>query len=350
MCKTFWHIFRILEGIKYLVGRMKRVFSIMIGGALFFSGIAPHDKIRPVKNEPEEKITPADHRKDIITLYDHSKKEQVNYIHDCDLYDLRVDTLPQVRFWRGIMNLTKDSAYICYSHRRCVIDRVHLKDWKTYTDGQKDMYRDSLRNAHCLSDSERVLLVEGKSFFYDFSKAYQNIDRGIRDFEANGVDPWYAQAILLIESPNRLQKSNVGAYGPFQLMKPVARMFGLHVNRKVDERADFDRAAYAASSLMKTICIPLTKQMLDTLCIPYNENDLWFRLLVMHTYHAGAGNVRAVLQTIKPTEGGMPLICTMWHTQAKGFKSASQNYSQLVLAAMLEMDARLKLDNEVANN
>lgn len=328
---------------------MMRIVTIVSLGALFFSGINPHKRsiAKEGKHEKVKAVTPTDYRRDIITVYDHGKQEAVNYIHDCQLYDLRIDTLPQVRFWREVMNLTKDSALICYSHRRCVIDRVELKDWKTFTDDQKSGYRDSLRNIHCLSDSERVLLVEGKSFFYDFSKAYQNLDRGIKDFEANGVDPWYAQAILLIESPNRLQKSNVGAYGPFQLMKPVARMYGLHVNRKVDERADFDRAAYAASSLMKTICLPLTRQMLDTMCISYNETDLWFRLLVMHVYHAGAGNVRAVLQAIKPTGGGMQLINTMWHTQAKGFKSASQNYSQLVLAAMLEMDARLKLAEDV---
>jgi len=333
---------------------MMRIFTIIGFSALFFSGVNPREKAlsKTARIKAKDNVSiPVDYKRDIITIYDHGKKESLNYVHDCQLYDLHVDTLPQVKFWRGIMNLTKDSAYICYSNRRCVIDKVELKNWKTYTDAQKDGYRDSLRNVNCISDSDRVLLVEGKSFFYDFSKAYLKLDQGIKDFEANGVDPWYAQAILLIESPNKLQKSNVGAYGPFQLMKPVARMYGLKVNRKMDERADFDRAAYAASSLMKNICIPLTKQMLDTMHIPYNETDLWFRLLVMHTYHAGAGNVRAVLQTIKPTEGGMPLICTMWRTKAKGFKTASQNYTQLVLAAMLEMDARLKLEEgEMAKN
>jgi hypothetical protein len=248
------------------------------------------------------------------------------------------------------MHLTKDSALLCHSNERCVIDKVHVKNWNTFSDLQKMSYRDSLRYVNCLDTNARILMVEGKSFFYDFSKAYVNLNQGIVDFMANGVDPWYAQAILLIESPNRLQKSNVGAYGPFQLMKPVARMFGLKVNRKIDERADFDRAAYAASSLMKTICIPKVKEMLDTMCVSYKETDLWFRLLVMHAYHAGAGNLRAALDVIKPAAGGMELIQTLWHTQAKGFKTASQNYSQLVLAAMLEMDARLKLDERTARN
>jgi hypothetical protein len=285
-----------------------------------------------------------DYKEDVISVYDQETRQQKNYVYDKELYQLGCDTLAQVKFWRSIMHLPKDSAVLCYSKQRCILDKVHVKTWNTLNDAQKLYYRDSLRYANCLSDSERILLVEGKSFFYDFDKAYPNLDRGINDFMANDVDPWYAQAILLIESPNRLQKSNVGAYGPFQLMKPVARMFGLKVNKYVDERADFDRAAYASSSLLKKICIPKTKEILDTLCISYNETDLWFRLLVMHVYHAGAGNVKAAIQAINPSQGDFSLIQTLWHTQAKAFKSASQNYSQLALAAMLEMNAKLKLD------
>lgn len=329
---------------------MYKIVSIAALSALFLSGINAGEKKSPAaKSDPvKETSYPADYKRDIITIYDANRQQDVNYIYDRQLYDLRVDTMPQVKFWRSIMHLPKDSALFCHSNSRLVIDKVHVKSWNTLSDLQKAGYRDSLRYKNCLTDSTRILMVEGKSFFYDFSKAYLNLHQGIADFVANDVDPWYAQAILLIESPNRLQKSNVGAYGPFQLMKPVARMFGLKVNRKIDERADFDRAAYAASSLMKTICIPNVKTMLDTLCISYNETDIWFRLLVMHAYHAGAGNVRAALEAIKPTHGGMDLIQTLWHTQAKGFKTASQNYSQLVLAAMLEMDSKLSLGEQTA--
>src|SRR6185369_11264374 len=138
-----------------------------------------------------------------------------------------------------------------------------------------------------------------------------------------------------------LQKSNAGAYGPFQLMKEVARLFGLKVNRQVDERADFDRSAYAASSLIKRVCIPYTHQILDSLHITnYSENDLWFKLLVMHSYHAGSLNVQNALFTFNPSEGNMDLICKLWHAETRRFKSASQNYSQLILAAMLEMNER----------
>ena len=266
-----------------------------------------------------------------------------NYVFDKQLYDFRCDTLAQVKFWRQIMNLHKDSALINIGHNRTIVEKTYTRSWSGKNDLAKQIYRDSVRAAYGLDSSHRVLLTDGKQFFYDFDKAFVNFDRGINDFVENGVDPWYAQAILLIESPNKLQKSNVGAYGPFQLMKPVARMFGLKVSKQLDERGDFGRAAYAASSLIKTICIPYTKQILDSLHITYNENELWFKLLVMHSYHAGSGNVRQALFTFMPQQGDMNLIYNLWHAETRHFRSASQNYSQLVLAAMLEMNSRIKL-------
>lgn len=266
-----------------------------------------------------------------------------DYVFDSQLYSHRCDTLAQVKFWRTIMNLSKDTILISLGQSRVIIEKSCHKNWYIMGAEERQKFRDSVRVAHGLDSTHKVLVTYGRQFFYDFDKAYEKFDRGINDFVANDVDPWYAQAILLIESPNKLQKSNVGAYGPFQLMKEVARMYGLKVNKHIDERADFDRSAYAASSLIKNICLPYTRQMLDSLHITYNETDLWFRLLVMHSYHAGAGNVRKALFSFMPVSGGMPLIYQLWQTETKHFKSASQNYSQLVLAAMLEMNERVPL-------
>jgi hypothetical protein len=63
----------------------------------------------------------------------------------------------------------------------------------------------------------------------------------------------------------------------------------------------------------------------------------------MHSYHAGAGNVKKALFAFRPTQGDMNLIYTLWKTETKHFKSASQNYSQLVLAAMLEVNQKFGL-------
>jgi hypothetical protein len=69
--------------------------------------------------------------------------------------------------------------------------------------------------------------------------------------------------------------------------------------------------------------------------LSYQESDLWFRLFVLHVYHAGAMNVAAVVSAINPKQGGQELIKSMWQTSAAGFGNNSQNYTQLALAAQL---------------
>lgn len=297
-----------------------------------------------ITNPDTNNVVCIDHCRDIVGACKNNNEAR-DYVFDRQMYELGCDTLPQVLFWQQVMKLSKDSCVINIASNRTIVAKMSNSDWDSKSDSAKTAYRDEVRKKYGLPDSARVLVTIGKSFFYDFDRAYLNLDKGIQAFISNDVDPWYAQAILLIESPNKLQKSNVGAYGPFQLMKPVARMFGLKVNKHVDERADFERSAYAASSLIKRVCIPKTKEMLDSLGIKYNEQDTWFRLLVMHSYHAGSGNVKAALWTIQPTEGGLDVIKQLWVTEAKGFRSASQNYSQLALAAMLEMNSRVSVSS-----
>ena len=168
--------------------------------------------------------------------------------------------------------------------------------------------------------------------------ALPGIGKGIEAFQENGVDPWYAQAILLIESPGQLHMSPVGAYGSFQLMKNVAVEYGLVVNDSLDEREDFSRAAFAASELIRRRCLPQVRAMLRKRELSYSETDLWFRLLVLHAYHAGAGNVESVLAKIQPQGGGVELMKQVWTTEVGGFKNASQNYSQIAIASFLRME------------
>lgn len=248
------------------------------------------------------------------------------------------DTVPQPKFWSKLMNMPADSALMNEASSRVILDKIHISKYTKKTTEQKSAYRDSLRQAYCLSDSCKILFSYGKKYFYNFRNAIPNIDASIPVFISNKVDPWYAQAILIIESPNKLQKSNVGAYGPYQLMPYVARKYGLKVSKHSDERKDVKRSAYAASKFLKNICIPSVKELLASYNIPFNETDIWFKMLVMHTYHAGSGNVRNVVSTINPTEGGLPLLYKMWQTKAGGFKNASQNYSQVLIAALMELN------------
>lgn len=243
--------------------------------------------------------------------------------------------LAQPNFWKQIMRLSPDSCIVNIAKNRTIIAKMSNKDWNAQTDAEKDAYRDSVRTACGLEADDRIFVTTGKNDFYKFDLVYPTIAQGIEAFERNGVDPWYAQAILLIESPGQLKKSRVGAYGPFQLMPRVARAQGLIVSKYKDERADFDRAAYGASRLIKRVCIPEAKRILDKHRLAYNENDIWFRLFVLHVYHAGAYNVDAVVATINPEKGDQELIQKMWVTSAANFGNNSQNYSQLALASQL---------------
>ncbi len=264
---------------------------------------------------------------------------KMKFINDSVLYSEGWHNLPQPKFWQQIMKLSPDSAIVSVALSRQMLDRISVKEWNKLSELQHTLYKDSIRKVYNISDSLIVFITAGKKDFYEFKKVMPTINRSINVFKQNGVDPWYAQAILLIESPGKMNtKSTVGANGPFQLMKPVARNMGLKVNGKIDERTDIEKSAYGASRLLSRICIPYVRTMLDSAHLHYNETDLWFRLLVLHAYHAGAGNVAGVIRKINPCEGGIQLIQTVWQTTYGGFKNASQNYSQLALAAFCNFD------------
>lgn len=251
------------------------------------------------------------------------------------IFEDRWDVLAQPQFWKKIMQLSPDTCLVNVSATREILEVISVKEWMKQSEVQKEAHRDSLRTLHNLASDERLFVTTGKNDFYKFDVVYPSLSEGVAAFERHGVDPWYAQAILLIESPGQLKKSSAGAYGPFQLMPAVARNQGLTVTKYKDEREDFDRSAYASSRLIRTICIPEAKRILEKHQIEYNESDLWFRLFVLHVYHAGSLNVAAVVEKIAPTQGGQSLITSMWQTSAANFGNNSQNYTQLALASQL---------------
>lgn len=256
-------------------------------------------------------------------------------MHAEALFEDRWDQLPQAQFWKKIMLLSPDSCLINVAANRQVLGKMSNRDWNAQTEAQKDIKRQELREAYGLPSDTRIYVTTGKNDFYRFAEVYPSLDKGVAAFERYGVDPWYAQSILLIESPAQMRKSSTGAYGAFQLMPSVARSMGLVVNSTTDERKDFNRSAYGAAQLIRRVCIPEAKRILAAHQISYNETDLWFRLFVLHVYHAGALNVAAVVDKIQPTEGSQELIKAMWQNSAAGFGNNSQNYTQLALAAQL---------------
>ncbi|GAB4406236.1 MAG: hypothetical protein OHK0039_07840 [Bacteroidia bacterium] len=259
-----------------------------------------------------------------------------------DIYREQWDTLPQARFWRRVMTMTRDTCLVNIARDRIVVDEMPVWEWEALSDSAQQAYKDSIRSMYALDDDEVIYVTAGKKHYYKFDRVLPSITRGIEIFRRENVDPWYAQAVLLIESPGQLVYSPVGAYGSFQLMKDVAYEQGLVVNDSIDEREDFDKAARAAARFIATRCLPQTRSMLRRRGISYDESALWFRLLVLHSYHAGAGNVAGVLNVINPTEGGMALLKQVWRTEFGGFKNASQNYSQVALASTLELDRLMR--------
>jgi hypothetical protein len=256
-------------------------------------------------------------------------------MHADEIFRDRWDVLEQAQFWKKIMLLSPDTCLINVAANRQVLLKMSKEEWNLKTEEEKTAFKNDLILSNNLPLESTINVTFGKSDFYRFQDVYPTLSKGVEAFEKLGVDPWYAQSILLIESPGQLKKSSAGAYGPFQLMPDVARSMGLVVNDKVDERKDFHKSAMGAAKLISRICIPEAKRILNRHGITYNENELWFRLFVMHVYHAGAGNVSAVVAKIQPTEGSQKLITEMWQTKAAKFGSGSQNYSQLAIAAQL---------------
>jgi len=254
------------------------------------------------------------------------------------LYQDGWDKFPQAEFWKKIMCLSPDSCLINVASTRQILEARSFNEWKLQSEEQKNAYKDSLRKKYQLDSTVLIYITSGKKEFYLFEHVYPSLSQGIDFFELYGVDPWYAQVILLIESPGQLKKSTAGAYGPFQLMPKVAQKLGLIVSDTLDERSDFERSAYASAKLLQTICIPETKKILENIKLTYNKNDLWFRLLVLHVYHAGAKNVQAAINSINSINNGQELILQLWQTTAANFKNNSQNYSQIAIAAMLTLN------------
>lgn len=284
-----------------------------------------------------------------VEIIDGLTSNKMFFIEDHTIFIDRWDELPQVKFWKKVMLMPNDTGLFNVAETRQILKPVSMKWWNKLNDTAKENFKDSLRTAYGLEKSTRVYLTEGKNHFYNFSAVMPGIDKAIKIFEDEQTDPFYAQAILLIESPTHDLKSPVGAYGSFQLMAGVARNMGLKVNSTIDERKDFDKSAWAAAKLIRTVCVPYTNEILLKNKIQPEPNALWYKLLVLHVYHAGAYNVGKAVAAMNPEKGGQEFIAQLWQTKAGAFGNASQNYSQVALASLLLLDEAIYNRCESAN-
>ena len=282
--------------------------------------------------------------KTVITAKDTLR---LQFLRDSSLYKEGWDTLAQARFWRDVISMSSDSCIINVASCRKPVDIVSRSIWMNQTESEKDFFKDSVCVANCLDSATNLYVTAGKGEFYEVKKTLQDISKAITVFEEQDCDPWYAQAILLIESPGKSKaRSYVGAGGPFQLMKSVAKRYGLRITKTHDDRSDLEKAGRVAAKLLKAGCIANVKKYLDERGIVYKETDIWFRLLVLHAYHAGAGNVHCVINALNPSQGGVQLFQQIWQTTCGGFKNESQNYSQIALASLVNFDQLVQQDGD----
>lgn len=282
----------------------------------------------------------------IIEVLSEKDTSSKYFVSNNSIFEDKWDTLAQPNFWKQVMGLTPDSCIVNIAASRTILFKTSFIEWKKQTEPEKTAYKDSVRKLYNLEANTKLYVTSGKNHFYNFAGVMPSISKGVEIFKEQKVDPWYAQAILLIESPGKLQYSTVGAYGPFQLMKSVARSHGLRVDKHVDERKDFSKSAKGAASLISRTCIPEAKRILKKHNLAVQEDALWFKLFVLHIYHAGAGNVDGLLTSMTPEAGGMELITSMWQNEWGGFKNASQNYSQVALATMIILEEKILEDSK----
>ncbi len=258
------------------------------------------------------------------------------------------DTLPEVKFWRKVISTDKDSSVANVFATRQVLELLPQKDIERYTRTELDSLRKVLAIKYGLPEDTRILFTSGKKWFYTYDNVSLKMGRALQIFDSLGVDPFYAQMVLLIESPaSNRARSHAGAYGNFQLMPFVARSYGLTVTKYVDERENFDRSAYAAAMLIKNVCVPYARQWCNDRNFSVDERATWFKLLALHNYNAGAYTVKSAMYALPPATAEKEIIKTMWHTSAGNFRNEAQNYSQLALACYLEYEQFMQKHKQV---
>lgn len=115
----------------------------------------------------------------------------------------------------------------------------------------------------------QTMLEKGEPYFLMIEKV----------FREHGI-PEEMKYLAVIESSfNTNARSRVGAVGVWQFMSGTARLFGLSVGKKVDERKDFYKSTLAAAKYLNEL---------------YERFGDW--LIVVAAYNCGAGGVQRAMK------------------------------------------------------
>jgi membrane-bound lytic murein transglycosylase D len=134
-------------------------------------------------------------------------------------------------------------------------------------------------NARAVSFVKDYMKSEGKNLesMKSWGQPYFNtIDNVLGKYNL----PKELKYLAVIESELKPTATSwVGAVGPWQLMPATARLLGLTVNHKIDERKNYQKSTKAAAIYLKDL---------------YNEFGDW--LLVIAAYNGGSANVYSAIR------------------------------------------------------
>ncbi|RFS18965.1 lytic transglycosylase domain-containing protein [Chitinophaga silvatica] len=121
----------------------------------------------------------------------------------------------------------------------------------------------------------QIMIDRGQPYFTMIEKVFRD----------NGI-PEEMKYLAVIESSfNTNARSKVGAVGAWQFMAGTARIFGLNVGKKVDERKDFYKSTLAAAQFLNQL---------------YSQFGDW--LLVVAAYNCGPGGVQKAINASGRTD------------------------------------------------
>src|SRR5436190_9003633 len=98
--------------------------------AAFHAAVPTDDTLAKKTNSAVVMTTLTDNSfcRNIVGMLNPVTKCSENYVLDHSLYFLKTDTLPQVRFWRDIMNLHQDTAIVSFANSRERIEKICVND------------------------------------------------------------------------------------------------------------------------------------------------------------------------------------------------------------------------------